>query len=107
MVVYDERNFHESTINQNFNNTMSVVLYRGKEGFVKKNFCLVDRIVLFDFTDLHLLAFRILDPYCTGPKILSLISVMLSYINDAMIVPSRDFTKPFSGGHLQNASYEA
>ena len=31
--------------------------------FVKKNSCLVARIVSFDIAGLHLLAFRILEPY--------------------------------------------
>ena len=31
--------------------------------FVKKNFCLVGRIVLFDTASLHLQIFRILEPY--------------------------------------------
>ena len=34
-----------------------------KASFVKKNFCLVPRIVLFDNAGLHLLTFRILVPY--------------------------------------------
>ena len=46
--------------------------------FVKKNSCLVARIVTFDTAGLHLLVFRIL----------SLISVMLSHINGVIIVPS-------------------
>ena len=31
--------------------------------FAKKNFCLVARIISFDTVDLHLLTFRILEPY--------------------------------------------
>ena len=31
--------------------------------FIKINFCLVPRIVAFDSTSVHLLTFRILEPY--------------------------------------------
>ena len=41
---------------------MSVMLYTGAN-FVKKNSCLVVRIVSFDTSGLHLLTFRILEPY--------------------------------------------
>ena len=41
---------------------MSVMLYKGAT-FVKKNSCLVPRIVSFDTVGLHLLTFRILEPY--------------------------------------------
>ena len=44
MVVLDETNIQESSVNQKFNNTMSVMLYT-RATFVKKNFCLVARIV--------------------------------------------------------------
>ena len=40
---------------------MSVMLCTGAS-FVKKNFCLVTRIVSFDIVGLHLLTFRILEP---------------------------------------------
>ena len=53
--------------------------------FVNKNPCLVTGIVSFDTAGLHLLTFCILEPY-TRPKILSLISVTLSHINDIIIV---------------------
>ena len=49
-----------STINQNPSSTMSVMLCTGAT-FVKKNFCLVARIVSFD--TVHLLTFRVLEPY--------------------------------------------
>ena len=41
---------------------MSVMLCTGAT-FVKKNSCLVARIVSFDTVGLHLLTFRILEPY--------------------------------------------
>ena len=41
---------------------MSVILFKGPT-FVKKNSCLVARIVPFDTAGLHLLTFRILEPY--------------------------------------------
>ena len=41
---------------------MSVMLLTGAT-FVKKNSCLVARIVSFDTAGLHLLTFRILEPY--------------------------------------------
>ena len=41
---------------------MSVMLCAGAT-FVKKNCCLVARIVSFDTVGLHLLTFRILEPY--------------------------------------------
>ena len=45
---------------------MPVILCTGAF-FVKKNYCLVDRIVSFDTEGLHLLNFGILEPYpCKG-----------------------------------------
>ena len=41
---------------------MSVLLCTGA-AFVKKNSCLVARIVSFDTAGVHLLTFRILEPY--------------------------------------------
>ena len=41
---------------------MLVMLFAGAT-FVKKNSCLVARIVGFDTAGLHLLTFRILEPY--------------------------------------------
>ena len=52
----------EGSINQKFNNTMSVMLCTGVT-FNKKNSCLVARIVSFDTAGLHLLTFSILEPY--------------------------------------------
>ena len=80
MIVEDEINVQESSINQKSNNTMSVMLCTGAT-FVKKNSCLVAKIVSFDIAGLHLTA-------SARPKILSLISVTLSHINDVIIVPS-------------------
>ena len=62
MVVKDEINIQGSSINQKSNNTKSVMLCTGAT-FVKKNSCLVAKIVSFDTAGLHLLAFRILEPY--------------------------------------------
>ena len=54
-------NNQESSINQKSNNIMSVMFLR--ELLFLKNFCLVARIVSFDTAVLHLLTFRILEPY--------------------------------------------
>ena len=55
MVVYDEINIQESSINQKSNNTMSVMLCH-------LCFLLVARRISFDTAGLHLLTFRILEP---------------------------------------------
>ena len=62
MLVYDEINTQESSINQKSNNTMSVMPCTGAT-FVKKNSCLVARIVSFYTADIYLLTFRMLEPY--------------------------------------------
>ena len=62
MAVCDETKVERSSINQKPNSTMSVMLCTGAT-FVKKNSCLVARIVSFDTVGLHLLTFRILEPY--------------------------------------------
>ena len=62
MVVWAETNIQWSSINQKPNSTMSVMLCTGTT-FVKKNSCLVARIVSSDTVDLHLLTFRVLEPY--------------------------------------------
>ena len=62
MVVQDETNIQGSSINQKPNSTMSVMPCT-EATFVKKNSCLVSRIVPFDTVGLHLLTFRILEPY--------------------------------------------
>ena len=49
-------------INQKTNSAMSVMLCAGAN-FVKKNSCLVTRIVPYYSTGLHLLIFHILEPY--------------------------------------------
>ena len=59
MVVLDE--IKGSSINKKPNSTMSVMLCTGAT-FVKKNSCLVARIVSFDTVGLHLFTFRILEP---------------------------------------------
>ena len=62
MVVLVEKKIQESSINQKSNNTVSVMLCTGAT-FVKKNSCLVARIVSFDTAGLHLLTFHVLEPY--------------------------------------------
>ena len=62
MVVQDEINIPWSSINQKPNSTMSVMLC-ARATFVKKNSYLVARIVSFNTVGLHLLTFRILEPY--------------------------------------------
>ena len=78
-------NIQESSINQKSNNTMSVIICTGVN-FVKRNSCLISRIVLFDTAGLYLLTFRILEPYPSQNIELDL--VMLSHINDVIIIPS-------------------
>ena len=55
-------NIQGSSINQKPKIIISVMLCTGGT-FVKKNSCLVARIVSFDTVGLHLLIFRILEPY--------------------------------------------
>ena len=74
MVVQDEINIQESSINQKSNNTMSVMLCTGTT-FVKKNSCPVARIVSFDTTGL-LRTFRISEPYLSKDIELDLSQVM-------------------------------
>ena len=62
MVVQDEINIPGSSINQKPNSTMSVMLC-ARATFVKKNSYLVAIIVSFNTVGLHLLTFRILEPY--------------------------------------------
>ena len=62
MVVQDEINIPWSSINQKPNSTMSVMLC-ARATFAKKNSYLVARIVSFNTVGLHLLTFRILEPY--------------------------------------------
>ena len=62
MVVQEKINIHESSVNQESNNAMSIMLFTGNS-FVKNNLCLVTRIVSSDTAGLHLLTFRILEPY--------------------------------------------
>ena len=63
---------------------MLVILCK-RATFVKKNCCLVARIVSFDNAGLHLLTFRILEPYPSKD-----IELDLSHLshNDVIIVPS-------------------
>ena len=64
-----------SSINKKLSSTMSVMLCTGTT-FVKKNSCLVARIVPFDTVGLHLLTFRILEPYPSKDIPLDLSHVM-------------------------------
>ena len=73
MVVLDE--IKGSSINKKPNSTMSVMLCTGAT-FVKKNSCLVARIVPFDTVGLHLLTFRILEQYPSKDIALDLSHVM-------------------------------
>ena len=72
MVVLDE--IKGSSINKKPNSTMSVMLCTGAT-FVKKNSCLVARIVSFDTVGLHLLTFRILESYLSK-DILTLMALL-------------------------------
>ena len=62
MVVQDEINIRDISINHISNNTMSVMLCT-RATFVNRNSSLVAPIVSFDTAGLHLLTFRILEPY--------------------------------------------
>ena len=62
---------------------MSVMLCTGAT-FVKKNSCLVARVVSFDTAGVHLLTFHFLEPYLSKD-----IELDLSHINDVIIVPSK------------------
>ena len=62
MVVQDEINILGNSINQKPNSTRSVMLCTGAI-FVKESSFLVARIVSFGTVCLHLLTFRILEPY--------------------------------------------
>ena len=73
MVVLDE--IKGSSISKKPNSAMSVMLCTGAT-FVKKNSCLVARIVPFDTVGLHLLTFRILEPYPSKDIALDLSHVM-------------------------------
>ena len=55
-------NIQETTIDQKSSKTMSVMLCMGAT-FVKKNTCLIARIVSFDATGLRLLNFHIFERY--------------------------------------------
>ena len=76
MIVQDEINIQESNINLKFNNAMSVMLCMGAT-FVKKNSCLLARIVSFDTAGLYLLTFCILEPYTSKNIELDLSYVIL------------------------------
>ena len=78
MVVWDEKNIQDSSINQQSNDTMSVMFCMGAT-FVKKNSCLVARIVSFDTAGLHLLTFRILELYLSKDIALDFSHVISHY----------------------------
>ena len=77
MIVQDEINIQGSSINQKPSSTRTVMLCKGAT-FVKKNSCLVARIVSFDTLCLHLLTFLILEPYLSKYIALDL-SHVISY----------------------------
>ena len=60
--MQDEINIQKSNINHKSNNTMLIILCTGVTS-VKKNPCLVAKIVSFDTAGLPLLTFRISEPY--------------------------------------------
>ena len=64
---------------------MSVMLCTGAT-FVKKNSCLVARIVSLDTAGVHLLPFRISEPYPSKDTELDLSH--FSHVNDGIIIPS-------------------
>ena len=74
MLVKDEINILENSINWKPNSKMSAMLFTGAS-FVKKNSSLVLRIVSFDTVGLHLLTFHILEPY-RFKDILTLIALL-------------------------------
>ena len=63
-----------SSINQRPNRTLSVML-NTRATFVKKNSCLVARIVSFDTVGQYLLIFRVLEPY-PSKNILTLMELL-------------------------------
>ena len=66
---------------------MSVMLCTGAT-FVRKNSCLVARIVTFDAVGLHLLTFRILEPYPSK-------DITLSHINGIIIVHFKSYLNQY------------
>ena len=73
MVVLNE--IKGSSINKKANSTMSV-MFCTVTTFVKKNSCLVARIVPFDTVGLHLRTFHILEPYPSKNIALDLSHIM-------------------------------
>ena len=74
MILQDKINIQVSSINQKPNSTMSVMLCTGAT-FVRKNPCLVARIISFNTIGLHLLTFRILESYLSK-DILTLMALL-------------------------------
>ena len=84
MAVQDGVNIQESSIDQKSSNTISVMLFTGAT-FVKKTPAqLLEQFLLILQVCIYLLS---IFQNHTYPKILNLISVTLSYINDISIVP--------------------
>ena len=73
----DKVNIQESSINKKSNNTKSVILCTGAT-FVKKNWCLLARIVSIDTAGLYLLTFYSLEP--CPPKDIELDLVISRYL---------------------------
>ena len=86
MVVLDE--IKESSISKKPNCKMSVILYMVAT-FVKKNSCLVARIVPFNIVGLYLLTFRILEPYPSKDIALDLSHII--QVNGIIIVHLKSY----------------
>ena len=86
MVVLNE--IKGGSISKKLISTMSVMLCTGTI-FVKKNSCLVPRIVPFHTVGLHLLTFRILEPYPSKDTALDLSHVI--QINGIIIVHFKSY----------------
>ena len=84
-----ETNRQGSSINQKHNSTMSVILCVGAT-FVKKNYCLVTRIVSFDTVGFHLLNCRILELYPSKDIALDL-SHVISLLMACIIVSFKSY----------------
>ena len=73
---------------------MSLMLCAGAT-FIKKNSCLVARIVSFDTVGLHLLIFRILESY-PSKDILTLMALLLYHLRRSGIVELKNQVKKLS-----------
>ena len=97
MLVLDEINIQERSINQKSNNTMPVMLCTGAS-FLKKNSCLVATIVSFDTAGPNLLTYCILEPYPSKDielDLSSIISHSLRYYSPSNSVPFESMLPTF------------